>query len=151
MAQFFGNLDVDVKLPFIAAEEDSGPLVKALVQETAGKNLIGYREWLTLKQFTEAFTRTTGIKSEPVVLPIEEFISSFPEDLKLEIADMFAYFKEFGYEARDDPTVIHPREVRYLTFHTANIGTLALLTSPPELASVVDYIGKQEWSKVLNA
>lgn len=30
-----------------AGEEDSGPLARALIQDSAGKNLVGCREWLT--------------------------------------------------------------------------------------------------------
>ena len=98
-------------MPFIAAEEDSGPLVKALVQESAGKNLIGYREWLTMGELTEAFTRATGTKSELVTIPLDQFGAALPEDLAIEMADNIAYFNEFGYEGRDDPTVIHPDAV----------------------------------------
>jgi hypothetical protein len=27
------------------------------------------------------------------------------------MVDCFGYFDEFGYEGRDDPTVVHPRDV----------------------------------------
>ena len=143
-------------MPFVAAEEDSGPLVKALVQESAGKNLIGYREWLTMEEFTEAFTRASGIKSELVTVSLEQFAAALPEDLKVEMADNIAYFNDFGYEGRDDPTVIHPKAVSISQAFQhrskccpANIAPQ--LSSPPKLASVVDYMGKQDWSKILGA
>jgi hypothetical protein len=31
--------------------------------------------------------------------------------LKAELEDNTAYWNEFGYDGRDDPTVIHPRDV----------------------------------------
>lgn len=109
--QFIGNLEPNVKFPFIAAEEDSGPIVKALVDEPAGKNIIGYREWLTVQELALSFTKATGLKAESITLPQGEFNLPLPDELKLELADNFAYWNEFGYEARDDPTVIHPRDV----------------------------------------
>ncbi|KAF4976371.1 hypothetical protein FZEAL_6947 [Fusarium zealandicum] len=130
--QFVGNLKDDVKLPFIAAEEDTGPIVKALVQDSPGKNLIGYREWLTVRELTSAFTKATGLEAEPVRLPKGKFHQPLPPDLVLEMEDNFAFFNEFGYEGRDDPTVVHPRD----------------LSSPPSLETVADYFKKQDWSKI---
>ncbi|RYP47353.1 hypothetical protein DL768_006574 [Monosporascus sp. mg162] len=133
--KFIGNLEPDVKVPFIAAEEDSGPIVKALVNEPAGKNIIGYREWLTMQELTLAFTRATGLKAESVTLPKGTFHLPLPDELKLEFEDNFAYLNEFGYEARDDPTIIHLRDLK----------------SPPSLDTVENYLKKQDWSKILGA
>ncbi|KAK7414936.1 hypothetical protein QQX98_006261 [Neonectria punicea] len=132
VVQFIGPLDADTKLPFIAGEEDSGPIVKALVEEPAGKNVIAYREWLTLRELIAIFTKATGRTAEAVTVPIGG--PRIPDELKQEIADNFAYINEFGYEGRDDPTVIHPRE----------------LESSLSLGTAYDYIKKQDWSKVFN-
>lgn len=113
VVQFIGNLNPDVKLPFIAAEQDTGPLVKALVQESAGKNLIGYREWSTLREVSGAFTRATGLAAECVMLPKGQSKIPVPPELDWELEDNWAYCNEFGYEGRDDPTIIHPRDVRF--------------------------------------
>ncbi|RYO84003.1 hypothetical protein DL766_001869 [Monosporascus sp. MC13-8B] len=118
--KFIGNLEPDVKVPFIAAEEDSGPIVKALVNEPAGKNIIGYREWLTVQELALAFTRATGLKAESVTLPKGTYHLPLPDELMLELEDNFAYFNEFGYEARDDPTIIHPRDL-YIGFATGGL------------------------------
>jgi uncharacterized protein YbjT (DUF2867 family) len=133
VAQFVGNIDPDVKLPFIAAEEDTGPIVKALVQEGAGKNVIGYREWSSLRELSKAFAQATGTQTECIQLPIGESNIPLPSELRLELDDNWAYCNEFGYEGRDDPTIIHPKD----------------LDSPPQLDSVVNYFRKQDWSKVL--
>lgn len=109
--QFIGHLDVDVKFPFVAAEEDSGPLVKVLVLESAGKNLIGYREWLTPRELALSFTKATGKEAEAVTLPKGTFPPSVSVELKVSLEDNVAYWNEFGYEGRADPTVIHPRDV----------------------------------------
>jgi hypothetical protein len=104
-------VDPDVKLPFVAAEEDTGPLVKALVQEPAGKNLIAYREWLTTNELVAIFTEATGMKAESVTLPRGFFPPSVPAELHAELEDNNAYWSEFGYEGRADPSVVHPRDV----------------------------------------
>jgi hypothetical protein len=111
VAQFISTLDTDTKFPFIAAEEDSGPFVKALItQEPAGYNLIGYREWLTPSEIAESFTKATGIEAVAVKSD-GTFPPGFSEELAAEMEDCFGYFNEFGYEGRDDPTIVHPRDV----------------------------------------
>ncbi|KAJ0413507.1 NAD(P)-binding protein [Aspergillus carlsbadensis] len=132
VAQFVGHLDPDLKLPFIAAEEDTGPIVRALVQEAAGKNVIGYREWSTLRELAEAFAQATGVKAECVMLEKGESKIPLPLDLHRELEDNWAYCNEFGYEGRNDPTIIHPKG----------------LDSPPLLDSIANYFRKQDWSGV---
>ncbi|KAJ0418798.1 hypothetical protein BJY00DRAFT_302613 [Aspergillus carlsbadensis] len=136
VVQFIGHMEQDVKIPFIAAEEDSGPLVKALIlQEPAGKNLIGYRGWLTTRELASAFTRATGLDAEVVTLPKGHFPPSISEDFKAQLQDNMGYWNGFGYEGRDDPTVVHPRD----------------LESPPSLDTVEDYLKKQDWTKVFGS
>ncbi|KAM5343309.1 hypothetical protein ACJ41O_014275 [Fusarium nematophilum] len=135
VVQFLGTLAQDAKVPYIAAEEDTGPIVKALINEPAGKNVIGYRGWLTVKELAESLTNATGLKAEAVTLPKEQAYQHFPEELKQELADNFDYYNEFGYEGRNDPTIIHPRD----------------LESPPSLGTVEDYWKKQDWAKVFGA
>ncbi|KAM0432305.1 hypothetical protein ACHAPT_004845 [Fusarium lateritium] len=135
VVQFIGHVDQDVKLPFIAAEEDSGPFVKALLQQPAGVNLIGYRAWITPREVAAALTKVTGLKAEVVTLPKGHFPPDLDADLKLELEDNFAYFNEFGYEGRDDPTLAHPRDLKF----------------PPTLESAEDYFKKQDWAKIFGA
>ncbi|RGP64845.1 hypothetical protein FLONG3_9423 [Fusarium longipes] len=132
VAQFISTLDPDTKFPFIAAEEDSGPFVKALItQEPAGHNLIGYREWLTLTEVAESFSKATGIRAVATKSD-GTFPPGFPEELAGEMTDCFEYFNEFGYEGRDDPTIVHPRSLK----------------SAPKLDTTEDYFRKQDWSQV---
>ncbi|KAJ4313213.1 hypothetical protein N0V84_009539 [Fusarium piperis] len=135
VVQFIGHLEQDVKIPFIAAEEDTGPLVKALLQQPAGVNLIGYREWISTREAAAALTRATGLKAEVVTLPKGQFAPGLDADLKVELEDNFAYFNEFGYEGRDDPTVTHPRDLKF----------------PPSFETSEDYFRKQDWTKVFGA
>jgi hypothetical protein len=111
VAQFVGHLDPDLKLPFIAPEEDAGPIVRALVQEAAGKKVIAYREWSSLRELSKAFAQATGIEAECIKLEKGESNLPLPPDLGRELDDNWAYCNEFGYEGRDDPTIIHPKDV----------------------------------------
>ncbi|KAL4892943.1 NAD(P)-binding protein [Aspergillus ambiguus] len=134
VAQFIGGLDPDVELPFIAAEEDTGPIVRALVLDSAAKRVIGYRAHIPLRGLIETFSQVTGMKAEAVVLPKGESVVPFPLELQRELDDNWAYWKECGY-CGGDPTMIHPQD----------------LEQAPKLNSVADYFKKQDWSKVFGS
>ncbi|KIW74229.1 hypothetical protein Z517_12169 [Fonsecaea pedrosoi CBS 271.37] len=131
----------DGKLPLIAADEDTGPFTKALISlPEAGKNLIAYREWMSMDEFVALLSRTLGVKMRTKILTMDEVAAgtgiwgSLPEDLLLELSDNTNYFVEFGYEGRDDPSVVHP--------HALGVEV--------KLPSVEDWIKKQDWSAILN-
>ncbi|KAE8146464.1 hypothetical protein BDV25DRAFT_162370 [Aspergillus avenaceus] len=131
--QFITGVRGDAHMPMIAAEEDTGPAVKALVACPPGKNLIAYREWMTPDEFARVWSRVLGLPAEFVTLPADQSIEGVPEDLKQEFLDNWAYFNEFGYEGRDDPSLVHPHqlEVKF------------------EVPTVENWIKKQDWSALL--
>lgn len=106
-----GDLDVDVKHPMIAAEEDSGPIVKAMVESPPGKSVVGQREWMSLQGLVQAFTAVTGMEAEAIKTPEGQSKFSHAGDLRQELEDNMAYFNEIGYTG-GDPDVIDPQEVR---------------------------------------
>lgn len=94
--QFTWNVEPSVKLPFIAADEDTGAFVRELiVTEPAGKNVVADREYITMPELVAAFTKATGLKAEYVASPKGEFALPLPNELKGELEDNFAAFK-FG-------------------------------------------------------
>ncbi|KAE8157040.1 hypothetical protein BDV40DRAFT_309060 [Aspergillus tamarii] len=131
--QFVGGLKADVKLPIAAAEEDTGPAVKALVACPPGKNLIAYREWMTPEEFVRTWSRVLGVPAEYVTLPEGQSIEGVPDILKREFIENWGYWNEFGYEGRDDPTVVHPNQLE--------VGF--------EVPTVEDWIRGQDWSEIL--
>jgi hypothetical protein len=100
-----------LKLPLIAADEDSGPLVKALLDNAPGGKIIAYREWMSIEEFVKIFGEVTGLSAQYVTLPAGQPDIPLPEGLKEELDDNWAMFNEYGYEARNDPDVIHPKQV----------------------------------------
>lgn len=133
------------------AEEDSGPFVKALLQDQPGKNLIAYREWLSMREFVQLFTKSTGL--EAALLPEEKTDLSFlPAELQEELVDNMMYWKEFGYEARDDPTVIHPAQVGKsrtldmwnVTDSSSSFNTLLSLRGSARI--LLSMIGQRYWA-----
>lgn len=141
-------------MPFIVPEEDSGPFAKALIDDAPGTNLIAYRDWLTTEEVVEAFIEATGLQARVVQLPKGHFDNPLPEELQLEISDMIEYMGEFGYEGRDDPTIIHPSVVSgvtnsHLRKPADRTDNKYQLSSPPKLQTSRDYFKKQDWDKIL--
>lgn len=127
--------------------------MKALIYEPAGKNLIAYREWLTPREIATAFTKATGMDAEVVTLPKGSFPSSLPPSLKISLEDNVAYWNEFGYEGREDSTVVHPCNVSQsdIIVPQAAAHERIKLSSPPSLDSVEAYLKKYDWTKVFES
>jgi hypothetical protein len=100
---------------FIATEEDTGPFVKALLAVPAGKNLYAYRELAPLKTVVEMFSKVLGVPARVKRISFQEAVDLFGDEIGEEVAEIFEYSEVFGYEARADKTVIHPKEVSVAT------------------------------------
>jgi hypothetical protein len=131
-----------------------------LVLEAPGKNLIAYNEWLTPREMAAAFFEATGIKAEAVQLLPEESQVPPSEGVQRQMDETWAYYKEFGYEGRDDSTVIHPHQVSshtsFMPYPYGEQQTAWLtrelrlqLDHPPTLQTVKQWFSKQEWTDVL--
>lgn len=111
MYVFTLTIPTTVKLPLIATEEDTGPFTKALVEDKAGKNLIAYREWMTLAEYVEIIKKVSGVNTKTAPRPAGATWDDLPEELRQEMSDNSNYFSDFGYEGRDDPSLSHPKDV----------------------------------------
>lgn len=114
----------EVKLPLIAADEDTGPLTKALLEVPPGKNLIAYRAWMTMAEYVESISRVKGVKAITKSLAPDAPMDMIPEELREELIENMLYFHEFGYEGRNDPSVVHPKDVSSISLrlpHKTNI------------------------------
>ncbi|KAF5598394.1 hypothetical protein FPCIR_3122 [Fusarium pseudocircinatum] len=129
---FITMLSPNLKLPFIAPEEDTGPLVRALLEGKPGKQLIGYRELISLQEFVASFASVTGYESKLVTVPQEEFLAKVLPSLQVPLCESLAFMEEFGYTG-GDTSIIHP----------------AQLSGSISLPTVADYVAKQPWNEVL--
>ncbi len=100
------------KFPYIASDVDTGKFVRALILEvSAGKNLIAYREQLSVEDFISIWSRVHDVPYRYIEIPFEEF-AKMGNDAR-ELAETSAYIAEFGYEGREDPTLTYPEDVGY--------------------------------------
>ncbi|PNP74146.1 hypothetical protein FNYG_12520 [Fusarium nygamai] len=130
--QFANNLDLDTKIPLISHDQDSGPFVRALIQNPPGKSVIGYRAWITAREFVRIFSKVTGYETELLHIAPGEFSFDCKEGLRAELQDNFAFANEIGLHGGDDSPAVHPNE----------------LNPPPQLESIEDWVKEQDWSKV---
>lgn len=107
---FRTKLDADCKVPLVATDEDTGPLVKALVNAGPGKNLLAFRELISFTEFAAEWARSLGVKSKYVHVGPDEEWTDMPESIKIDIEEGTAYLNEFGF-AGGDPSVIYPEDV----------------------------------------
>jgi hypothetical protein len=88
------------------------------MDDAPGKSLTGYREWASMNEVAQAFENVTGYKAEAVQLPIGEFGFDCPKVIQRDLIDNFAFANEFGLEGRNDPTLVHPKEVSFTAIFT---------------------------------
>ena len=112
--QIAANLDLDSKIPLIAHNQNSGPVVKAFIQESPGKSVTGNRGWLTLREFVGAFSKVTGYQTELDQLPLGQFTFDCPPELKLEVQENHAFANEIGLHGGENSGAIHPKDVSFM-------------------------------------
>lgn len=102
----------DVPIPLVVPS-DAGYFVKALTQVPAGKNLIAYGDRMTWAEYVQLWSRITGVPAtfeKTTVAEHAELSKLSPEGYGEEIAEMYGYAQDFGYDG-SDPTVITPDQV----------------------------------------
>ncbi|KAK5088095.1 hypothetical protein LTS08_004845 [Lithohypha guttulata] len=114
--------------PFIAAEEDTGSIVKALIELPAGLRVAAHRELKVMSDVVQLIGKAAGYE---VRLEQQEF--PLPDDLKKDLANIFGFVNEFGYWG-NDPSIKQPEE----------------LGVELRLGSIEDWVKAQDWSKELN-
>ena len=110
---FKTKLPADCKVPFVATDEDTGPLAKALIRAEPGKNLLAFREMISFGEFADTWGRALGVKSKYVAVSPDGHWTDMPDSLKIDIEEAAAYLAEFGF-AGGDPSVIYPEDVSTL-------------------------------------
>lgn len=105
----------DFKMPLIAAEEDTGPFAAALLKVSPGKNLIAYREKLSMEEFVNKWSqilRKDVTLVDPSKMAPQPDMDEEAKAFMQEFAEGGQFFQEFGYAGEKvDKTVVTPSEV----------------------------------------
>ncbi|KAH7141516.1 hypothetical protein B0J13DRAFT_556951 [Dactylonectria estremocensis] len=119
---------------WVDAGRDTGVFVKALLQVEPGKNLLGTSGVLSWDEFAALWGKVNGVTARFVPLDRKILEEQIPGGVGEELADMFEYIGEFGYDG-SDPTVVLPKDLGVeVPFHT-----------------VEEYFKEEDWSEVLAA
>lgn len=100
----------DLQMPFVVPDRDTGAFVKALVDVSPGKTLIGVSEMMTFSAWMELWGRVLDVQVAYEEVSPGEFYKGFPEPLGQELMDTNEYMIEFGYTG-GNPEVMYPKEV----------------------------------------
>ena len=98
-------------MPHVLPRKDTGYFVRALIQSAPGKNLLGAGTMISWADFLKLWC---DIQGKPYGgydnVSVEDVDKAMPGGLGRELAEMFAYASEFGYDG-SDPSIIHPKDV----------------------------------------
>ncbi|KAH7183924.1 hypothetical protein DER44DRAFT_834986 [Fusarium oxysporum] len=123
--------DGDAPVPLVEPRQDTGKFAKALVQVEPGKNLLGYGSLISWNEFAALWGKVHGVTCRYERLDRKVLEAAVPGCIGEELADMFEYIGEFGYDGRD-PTVVDPE----------NLG----IDVP--VYTMEEYIKDEEWPEV---
>ncbi|KAL2061271.1 hypothetical protein VTL71DRAFT_7544 [Oculimacula yallundae] len=123
----------DEPIPLIVPS-DAGKFVKALSEVSPGKNLLAFGDLLTWSEYVALWSRITGHPAAFEKSTVEALDKVAPGGFGDEIGEMYAYAQDFGYWAKDDTSVIFPKD----------------LGVKVDATRIEDYIKNEDWSELIN-
>ncbi|WQF90307.1 Putative NmrA-like domain, NAD(P)-binding domain superfamily [Colletotrichum destructivum] len=124
--------DPDGPIAQVDARRDTGEFVKALLHVPAGQNLLGVASSLSWNEFAALWGKHHGVTCRFERLDRKVLEDAIPGGVGEELADMFEYIAEFGYDG-GDPTIVLPKD---LDVHVP-------------VYTVEEYIKNEDWSSLL--
>ncbi|PNP47845.1 hypothetical protein TGAMA5MH_00897 [Trichoderma gamsii] len=94
----------DVPVPLVVPS-DAGYFVKALTQVPAGKNLIAFGDRMTWAEYVQLWSRITGVPATFEKTTVAEHAKLAPGGYGEEMAEMYAYAQDYGYDGSDPSAV----------------------------------------------
>ncbi|CAN9478528.1 unnamed protein product [Alternaria alternata] len=122
-----------VHLPMFSAKANTGPIVHALLRDSAGQKVIASNAWLT---FQDSAKTLANVLNKDIEFTNEQpsFNISDPE-LGQNFADMMGWYIEFNYDgSKVDKSVKQPKD----------------LGVESHLMSVEEWCRKQDWERILD-
>lgn len=111
----------------------AGPFVVALTKAPPGKNLVASAGFLTFPEWCDKVGKHLNITIKFEQMEHSELEQMIPGGVGLELADMFMYYSDFGYDG-GDPTAIYPDK----------------LGVDVKFQTVDEYIKEEDWSTLTN-
>jgi hypothetical protein len=97
------------------ARNDSGPLVKALIKSSPGKNLMGYSGLISFNEVADLWSKKLGKPIKYQRSTVDDMDRVMPGGIGREIGEMMEYINDPGYfggeEAVRDLGLIEPKDL----------------------------------------
>ncbi|KAI9284628.1 putative hscarg dehydrogenase, partial [Umbelopsis sp. AD052] len=93
--------------PWVVTQADTGKFVRALVQMSPGKDMLGASEMVTYGDYLKAWGDLNGVPTRFTSISAEEYEKGMPEVIAKEIQEGVAFNEEFGWDG-GEPGVLHP-------------------------------------------
>jgi len=126
-----GNGDIPIPL---VIPGDAGYYVRAITQVGAGKNVLAFSKRLTWTEYVKLWSEINGVDAAFSKTTVAEHDKLAPGGYGEEMAEMYAYSMDFGYDG-SDPSVVYAESLG-VDLH--------------EVTSIEDYIKDEDWSRLLD-
>lgn len=108
-------MDGNKQIPVYHARNDTGPLVKALIKSSPGKNLMGYSGFISFDELAELWSTKLGKKITFQRSTVDVMDQLMPGGVGREIGEMMEYISDPGYfggqEAVEELGLVKPEEL----------------------------------------
>lgn len=108
-------LDGNKQVPMYHPRHDTGPLVKALVKSSPGKNLMGYSSLISFDEIAEIWSKNLGKSVKYQRSTVDVMDKIMPGGVGKELGEMMEYISSPGYfggeEAVKELGLIEPKDV----------------------------------------
>jgi hypothetical protein len=103
-----GNGEVPIPL---VVPGDAGYYVRAITQVGAGKNVLAFSKRLKWAEYVKIWSEINGVDANFSKTTVAEHDKLAPGGYGEEMAEMYAYAMDFGYDG-SDPSVVYAQDVR---------------------------------------
>jgi hypothetical protein len=98
--------DPEMLIPHLNPRKDTGPHVQVLLELPPTSTVMAASEWLTWPDWIKLFGDITGTKTSYKQTTVQDMDEYLPGGAGKEIADMFEFSSECGYNAKQEGTLM---------------------------------------------
>ncbi|GAB7324559.1 hypothetical protein MBLNU13_g08459t1 [Cladosporium sp. NU13] len=127
---------IDVPMPYIDIEKDTGSYVHALIKAPAPTQVLAVSEWATPRQWLEKWSQATSVASRIERAGPEQFKGDDPTGFMGMMIETSGFIEELGF-AGGDRRILMPEELEQQ--HGVYISHTKL----------TDYLSREDWSSIV--